>query len=176
MNAAAVAIGPAEIRSIGGLHRREHLRYRSPRTDEGHHGRGKGRSCGPALQNSENTGLPIWYSSLCARVLPCAITTFFPVHQADCAQARSRLLELALSADVTRDLAEDGRSRRERRPSPDEAFLGLDDLGHLPAVRSGVTAAGSGQAGQGWRRQRRGFSEIVQPNATRRAGRQMVND
>ena len=50
--------------------------------------------------------------------------------------------ELEKSANISRDLAEDGRSRREGRAGTDEALTFEHDARHLPAVRTRKSAAG----------------------------------
>ena len=49
--------------------------------------------------------------------------------------------ELEKSANISRDLAEDGRRRREGRAGTDEALTFEHDARHLPAVRTRKPAA-----------------------------------
>ena len=51
-------------------------------------------------------------------------------------ETRAGLGELAVPPNLSRDLAEDGRRRREGRSGPDAALSGKHHAGHLPAVRS----------------------------------------
>ena len=48
---------------------------------------------------------------------------------------------LAVAANFTRDLAQDGRSRRERPPSEDAALSGEYNPRHLSAIRYRVATA-----------------------------------
>src|SRR5215472_10901117 len=57
-----------------------------------------------------------------------------------------RLGELAKPADFSRGLAETGRRLRKGRARTAAALAGEHDAGHLPAVRTGVAAPGTGAA------------------------------
>ena len=57
-------------------------------------------------------------------------------------------VKLAVSADLARSLAQAGRRRRKGRSRSDAPLTCEHDVGHLPAVRSRVTAEGRSKAKQ----------------------------
>ena len=78
-------------------------------------------------------------------VLPSRQQHTRSVHQSCSSINGVALVELEKPANISCDLAEDGRRRREGRTGTNEALTFEHHVGHLPAVRARKPAAGSRQ-------------------------------
>ena len=115
--------------------------YRAPENPD--HRCAVGQRRGAALQGGEvvRSGGPSVSVAQQERSAVCEQHSV-QTHQASGAEVGHPLGQLAGASSLARDVAEDGRCRPQGRAGADATLTGIDDGGHLPAVCTGVSAAG----------------------------------